>query len=107
MSGRFVTFEGGEGVGKSTQVKRLLKSLSRRAIPAVRTREPGGTPKAIVDLLHAEMVKVNAAPDVRAKLQSISYDPIDETLDQFTRRITSDTARWARIVRDTKIQVTK
>ena len=43
---RFITFEGGEGVGKSTQVKRLLNSLSRRAIPAVRTREPGGTPKA-------------------------------------------------------------
>jgi len=43
---RFITFEGGEGVGKSTQVNRLVNSLSRRAIPAVRTREPGGTPKA-------------------------------------------------------------
>ena len=43
---RFITFEGGEGVGKSTQVKRLVASLSRRSIPAVRTREPGGTPKA-------------------------------------------------------------
>lgn len=43
---RFITFEGGEGVGKSTQVKRLLGSLSRQNISAVRTREPGGTPKA-------------------------------------------------------------
>jgi dTMP kinase len=43
---RFITFEGGEGVGKSTQVKRLVASLSRRSIAAVRTREPGGTPKA-------------------------------------------------------------
>lgn len=43
---RFITFEGGEGVGKSTQVKRLVASLKQRSIPAVRTREPGGTPKA-------------------------------------------------------------
>lgn len=43
---RFITFEGGEGVGKSTQVKRLLALLAQRSIPAVRTREPGGTPKA-------------------------------------------------------------
>ena len=43
---RFLTFEGGEGVGKSTQVKRLVASLGRSSIAAVRTREPGGTPKA-------------------------------------------------------------
>jgi dTMP kinase len=43
---RFITFEGGEGVGKSTQVKRLVAGLSRHAIPAIRTREPGGTPQA-------------------------------------------------------------
>jgi len=43
---RFITFEGGEGVGKSTQVKRLLQNLQRHYIAAVRTREPGGTPKA-------------------------------------------------------------
>ena len=43
---RFITFEGGEGVGKSTQVKRLLNRLADRSIDAVRTREPGGTPKA-------------------------------------------------------------
>ena len=43
---RFITFEGGEGVGKSTQVKRLVAALGQRDIEAVRTREPGGTPKA-------------------------------------------------------------
>ena len=43
---RFITIEGGEGVGKSTQVKRLLTRLNRNSIAAIRTREPGGTPKA-------------------------------------------------------------
>ncbi len=43
---RFLTFEGGEGVGKSTQVKRLAARLSEAGIPVVRSREPGGTPKA-------------------------------------------------------------
>src|SRR5690606_9753 len=43
---RLITFEGGEGVGKSTEVKRLLTRLNRRDIPAIRTREPGGTPRA-------------------------------------------------------------
>ncbi|HEV7718429.1 MAG TPA: dTMP kinase [Arsenicitalea sp.] len=43
---RFITFEGGEGVGKSTQVKRLIANLSRESVQAIRTREPGGTPKA-------------------------------------------------------------
>ncbi|UYO00273.1 MAG: dTMP kinase [Devosia sp.] len=43
---RFITFEGGEGVGKSTQVKRLISALARHSVEAVRTREPGGTPRA-------------------------------------------------------------
>jgi dTMP kinase len=44
--GRFVTFEGGEGAGKSTQVRRLAARLEERGIRAVLTREPGGSPRA-------------------------------------------------------------
>jgi dTMP kinase len=46
MAGKFITFEGGEGVGKSTQAALLHKQLSLVGIGVLVTREPGGSPGA-------------------------------------------------------------
>ena len=46
MTGRFITLEGGEGVGKSTQLKALAAALRDRGLEVVETREPGGSPGA-------------------------------------------------------------
>ncbi len=68
--GRFITLEGGEGVGKSTLATALEARLVARGIKVVRTREPGGTPgaEAIRRLILSPPVEV------------AGWEPIAETL---------------------------
>jgi dTMP kinase len=58
--GRFITLEGGEGVGKSTQAKLLAQRLEGIGISVVVTREPGGSPGA--EVLRDFLLSGNAAP---------------------------------------------
>jgi len=53
VTGRFISLEGGEGMGKSTQVRALAAALTKRGVDCIVTREPGGSPgaEAIRELL--------------------------------------------------------
>ena len=66
--GRFITFEGGEGAGKSTQVKLLADALAKRGLEVVITREPGGAPTA--ELIRKLLVEGEAG----------RWDPVTEAL---------------------------
>jgi dTMP kinase len=46
VRGKFISLEGGEGAGKSTQVRALAEALAKRGIECLITREPGGSPGA-------------------------------------------------------------
>ena len=59
MAGRFITFEGLDGGGKSTQLERVAQRLGRHGVAHVVTREPGGTPFA--DLLRELFLRREAA----------------------------------------------
>ncbi len=71
---RFITFEGGEGAGKSTQARLLATALEKRGIEVVVTREPGGSP---------------GAEDIRKLLvegEPGRWDPLVETMMMFAAR---------------------
>ncbi|MDD4556974.1 MAG: dTMP kinase [Alphaproteobacteria bacterium] len=74
MSGIFITFEGGEGCGKSTQIKLLNDYLNEQGIQSISTREPGGTE------IGAELRRILVTGD------KSKFDGVAETLLYFADR---------------------
>ena len=72
--GRFITFEGGEGAGKSTQVRRLAARLEAEGLEVVTTREPGGSPGA-------ESIR-----DIVLRGAADRWSPVTETLLMYAAR---------------------
>jgi tripartite-type tricarboxylate transporter receptor subunit TctC len=65
---------------------------------------PAGTPKAIVERLHAETAKALAPPEVRERLEELGFEVIASTPDELAARIGWEIAHWARVIRDAKIR---
>jgi dTMP kinase len=98
----FMTFEGGEGAGKSTQVARLCARLLRMGYDVVATREPGGSPGA-------ERIR-----DLLVRGEADRWSPVTETLlmyaarrDHIERVIRPALARGATVICDRFIDSTR
>jgi dTMP kinase len=87
LTGKFITFEGGEGAGKSTQIKRLGAALETIGISTTVTREPGGSPGA--ETIRGLLLD----PDSK-------WDAPTETLLHFAARADHYTTRIAPDLRD-------
>ena len=61
---------------------------------------PAGTPRPVIDQLHAEMVRIFNLPDVQQKLRTLGLDPILGGPDELAKVQQSEIAKWAKVVKD-------
>lgn len=66
---------------------------------------PAGTPKAIVDKFHADMVKVMQDADVKKKFADLGVDAVSSTPDQFAAFMRAETAKYAKLIKEAGIKV--
>jgi tripartite-type tricarboxylate transporter receptor subunit TctC len=60
---------------------------------------PAGTPKDIVAKINGELVRMLAVPEIRARIQREGADPVGSTPDAFARRVSSEIAKWSRVIK--------
>jgi dTMP kinase len=77
--GRFLTFEGGEGVGKSTQIRYLAARLESSGVAVMVTREPGGAPGLLAQASALRQLLVEGEPD--------AWSPESEALLNYAQRV--------------------
>lgn len=65
---------------------------------------PAAVPKPIVEKINTDMVKALAMPDLQQRLEQLGVDPGSSTSDQFRTLMETETAKWAKVVKDVGIQ---
>jgi tripartite-type tricarboxylate transporter receptor subunit TctC len=66
---------------------------------------PTGTPQAVLDKVHADMTKVLASADVKKRFDELGMAPAGNTPAEFARAMKEESARWAKVIRERKLQV--
>jgi tripartite-type tricarboxylate transporter receptor subunit TctC len=66
---------------------------------------PAGTPQEIVKRLHADLVKILTAPEMREKLAGLGFDVVASTPEEFARDIRIEVAKWTKVIKQAGIKV--
>jgi tripartite-type tricarboxylate transporter receptor subunit TctC len=75
------------------------------AVPWFGLLAPAGTPKDVIDKLHAETAKTLALPEVRKKFDELGLDPVGNTPAEFAAVIKKETPEWAKVIKDAGIKL--
>ncbi len=66
---------------------------------------PAGTPKEIVERLNREFVRIGALPEVRERLETIGFNPVLNSPQEFGARITAEMEKWGKVVRAANLRI--
>jgi tripartite-type tricarboxylate transporter receptor subunit TctC len=65
---------------------------------------PAGTPKPIIEILHHEIIKVMALPDIKERMAELGFEAVANTPDEFSARIKTEIPKWAKVIHDANIK---
>ena len=65
---------------------------------------PAGTPQDIITLLHREIVKTLALPDMKERLATLGLEPVGNSPEEFTAQMKIEMEKWAKVIRAAKIK---
>jgi tripartite-type tricarboxylate transporter receptor subunit TctC len=66
---------------------------------------PSATPKAVIDKLYQDTVKALQSPEIRTRFEQIGMAPVGNPPADFAKAIAEESARWAKVIRQRKLQV--
>jgi tripartite-type tricarboxylate transporter receptor subunit TctC len=66
---------------------------------------PAGTPKPIIDKMHAALIEAMKQPDVRARFQTIGAEPIGSTPEELAVHLARESARWSKLISERGIKL--
>ena len=107
-----------QGKLRALGVTSKQRSPQLPAVPAVAETLPGfenlgwfgfmvptGTPKEIIDKVYRDTAKALEAPDVKSRFEGLGMAPVGNSPSDFAKYVRDETARWAKIVRERKLQL--